>query len=169
MTFQPMPTDLLLYILMFFIVVASVWMTRQPQLRDNWQQVFRSSWGMVAAVILIFFMLIAFTDSIHYKGDHNHRARPVLSLLDRVLDPVGLDYEKSYSAPFAWQLYSKSLITGTDGKQIRSYPHLKYAGIHINNPSQRDHDVILRMLIGFVWGCCLSVLLFGLFSVLMFG
>lgn len=158
MTFQPMPTDILLYILLFFFIVASVWMAKQPQLRDNWQQVFRSNWGMVAAVILIFFVIVAFADSIHFKNNHNHQARPVLSLLDKVLNPVGLDYEKSYSAPFAWQLYSKSLITKPDGSQVRGYPHLKHAGMNIFNSVQRDHDVVYRLYVGLAWGFAISFL-----------
>ena len=163
MSLQVMPTDILLYILLICFIVMALWMTKQPQLRSNWLQVFRSSWGMTAAIILMFFMIIALSDSIHFKANQNQQTRPIISMLDRVLNPVGLDYEKSYSAPFAWQLYSKSLITQANGKQLRGYPRLKYAGINISNAMQRDRDVIQRLFQGLFYGFLSSILLVGVF------
>ncbi len=60
------------------------------------------------------------------------------SLLDHVLAPLGDDYEKTYSAPFALALYSSETVF-VQGHAEQVYPHLDYPPSHIKNDDDKWH------------------------------
>jgi len=86
----------------------------------------------------------------------------VLSVFDKLVEPLRLNTEKTYSAPFAVTLYARESATDAAGRVVREYPRLQYGGSHLSDVSQRDADVMRRALIG-----ALAGLLTGLFVVVV--
>ncbi len=76
----------------------------------------------------------------------------VLSLLDLLLTGLRARQEKTFSAPFATQLFVKEPIEHADGSIVRGYPLLRHGGAHLEDPSQRGLDIALRTLLGVIRG-----------------
>ena len=125
---------------------------------------------MAAAAILACFALIGLLDSLHYRVALPPQANApadaktqygveVFSALDALLSPLRLSREKTYSAPLATRLYNKETIDQPDGTQRRDYPRLKHGGKHLDDESDRDADVALRILTGTLGGGVAAVLL----------
>ncbi len=110
--------------------------------------------GVASMVILIVYVTIGFLDSIHFREaiaktnneSTQHYSTTVYSVLDKILAPVGDDYEKTYSSPFSIHLFVKNTIMNSNGERIRDYPRLKYAGLHIKNADQKYHDILIRSI-----------------------
>src|SRR5690348_8174199 len=101
-------TDILFYILILCGVAFTVYSCQKIQLRQAWQKVFRRPVAMIASVFLLFYLLVALLDSIHFQQTadlENTQTKiyssQIYSLLDKLLYPVGQQPEKTYSAPFA--------------------------------------------------------------------
>jgi peptide/nickel transport system permease protein len=130
---------------------------------------------MVSAVVLAAFVVIGLLDSVHFRlpidGRQNgsvHYSPEVLSMLDVVAGPLREHVEKTYSAPFATRLYVKELVETREGKMVRDYPRLKYAGSHLKNPErERAADIAFSLLTAlfqalFFWGISCYLLIFML-------
>ena len=65
------------------------------------------------------------------------------SVLDAALKTLKENGEKTYSAPFAVQLYMKETVLDSKGVERREYPRLKFGGRHINYP-QREQATDIR-------------------------
>ena len=76
----------------------------------------------------------------------------IISVLDLWLSGLREREEKTFSAPFATQLFVKEAIEQPDGSVSRGYPRLEHGGAHLADPSQRWTDVSLRGLFGMVKG-----------------
>nr|WP_242519179.1 ABC transporter permease [Halochromatium roseum] len=76
----------------------------------------------------------------------------IISVLDLWLSGLRERQEKTFSAPFATQLFVKEAIEQSDGSVIRGYPRLEHGGAHLDDPSQRGVDILLRGLFGMVKG-----------------
>ena len=158
-------TDLFIYLLLLLMFFFVCWCYRHTQIRNSWQHVIRSCQGIITLLILLTFILIGILDSIHFKTallqyDHNgyqHKVTQVYSLLDIIVQPLGQEYEKTYSAPFSRHLYSKTLITTVQGKTIRTYPSLRY--IKLGDPS--------KPVIVFIMKACGKALCFTLAVILL--
>src|SRR5690606_34742420 len=111
-------TDIALYLLILALVLYGLHVRRTPSLRQTWSRVAQSASAMSAAVVLMVFGLIAVLDSIHYRplleavqleaGVSTRAYSPVTrSLLDDVLAKPLSGREKTYSAPLAYQQFSK--------------------------------------------------------------
>ena len=53
------------------------------------------------------------------------------------MEPIYINYEKSYSAPFSSYLYSKETVINKEGKEERVFSSFKYKGDLKNNVSNR--------------------------------
>lgn len=88
----------------------------------------------------------------------------VLSVLDALLEPLRAQTEKTYSAPFAWQLYQREAMELPDGRQVRGYPRLVHGAAHLQEPEDElAADVAARVASGAglavaVWLLCFVVL-----------
>ena len=137
-------TDALIYLLLGVAILFAVKIRSREYLLAPWRRVARSRSGMAALVILSAYLLIGLMDTVHFrqalKNQNSTASRSystdVLSLLDLMAKPLKERVEKTYSAPFATQLYAKETRELPDGKQVRDYPRLKYGGAHLANPSQ---------------------------------
>lgn len=76
----------------------------------------------------------------------------IISVLDLWLSGLRERQEKTFSAPFATQLFVKEAIEQPDGSVARGYPRLEHGGAHLADPSHRGIDVALRGLFGLVKG-----------------
>ncbi len=168
MPFQPviLATDALIYLLVLVIVGFVAYARRQPHLLAPWQQVARSRVAMGAWVVIVLYLFIGLSDTLHFRladgqdaTGQTRYATQVVSLLDVMADSLRERREKTYSAPFATHLYSRETIDLPDGGQQRTYPPLRYGGQHLADPADRTWDIIWRGLVGAASGLAVFMLL----------
>jgi peptide/nickel transport system permease protein len=158
MPFKPVIlwTDALIYLLIAVLVVFAWYVRRHEHLLAPWRRVARSASGMSALTVLVIFIAIGILDSLHYrpalpaaKGEPRYYAVEVLSVFDRLAEPLRVRKEKTYSAPLATHLYAKESIDLPDGGQARDYPRLMHGGVHLEDPAvDWAGDVLRRVLYG---------------------
>lgn len=132
-------TDTLLYLLLVAAVAFALYARRRKHLRDPWSQVFRSPMGMVTAVILMAFVVVALLDSVHYRpavetGPGEHYSARTVSVLDVLLTPLRTHTEHTYSAPLATHSYVMQGVVGANGQEERIYPRLEHGGTNLGSP-----------------------------------
>ncbi len=148
-------TDALIFTLMA-IIIGTSWLVRsKPYLLAPWRRVLRNRIAAGALVVLLSYVVIGLLDSIHFReqlppqeGSHQqYYSSNTLSLLDKLLTPIRIKEEKSYSAPFAIHLFSKESLQGDDGTTVREYPRLQYGGAHLADISPRKEDIQNTILV----------------------
>jgi len=149
--FEWLWSDLLVWLLVAGVFGLVFYTRARPHLRAPWARVGRSASGMSAATVLAMFVLIGLLDSVHYRAALPPQdgkaayATEVSSLLDRVLAPLRLTREKTYSAPLATHLYAKETVQTADGRETRLYPRLRHGGAHLADPqADRGRDIATR-------------------------
>ena len=158
MSFMPVIlwTDALIYLLLAAVAAFAWYVRRQEHLLAPWRRVVRSASGMSALTVLVFFVAVGLLDSLHYRpalpaaeGATRYYAVEVLSLFDRLAEPLRTRREKTYSEPLGTHLYAKESIDLPDGRQVRDYPRLVHGGAHLQDP-ERDWvgDLMRRLLYG---------------------
>ncbi|MEO6697498.1 MAG: ABC transporter permease, partial [Gammaproteobacteria bacterium] len=164
MPFQPVIlwTDALIYLLLGVVIAFIIVTRRKEHLRAPWREVARSKMAMSCLVILLAYFAVGLLDSLHFRhalsgpAASNGRvdySTEVLSVFDVLAAPLRTRTEKTYSAPFATQLYTKETITHPDGTQVREFPRLKFGGAHLKDPApERGMDILYRSLKAVVWG-----------------
>ncbi|HTJ97435.1 MAG TPA: ABC transporter permease [Rhodocyclaceae bacterium] len=164
-------SDILLFLLVFISIGAAWWARRNPQLCAAWRQVGASRIGVAAATILVFFVVVALLDSVHYRerlagkaGESQQYSVEVVSVLDAVLHTQKTRTEKTYSAPLAMHLFAKESLTDSAGKSVgRDFPRLKFGGQHLSNEDEWAGDVAKHIVIGLLGALLLgSALVFSL-------
>ena len=168
MSFTPIIlwSDALVFLLLA-VCIASVWYIRQREhLLLPWRRVGQSGVAMVSLLVLSLFLLVGLLDTLHYRaalpgqnGDKTVYSPEVLSVFDKLVEPLRMHTEKTYSAPFALALYAKESITDAQGNVMREYPRLQYGGAHLANESQRAADVVWRAVVGGFFGMFFGMLL----------
>ena len=166
MLFKPVLlwTDMLLWLLLAGVAFYA-WRVRQREhLLQPWRRLLRSRSGVASAVVLLAFVAVGVLDSVHFRlplekqgnGAETHYSPEVLSVFDLMAGPLRKQVEKTYSAPFAAQLYTKETIELPDGKQVRDYPRLKYGGAHLREPAREQaEDVAVTALRGGIYALAL--------------
>jgi peptide/nickel transport system permease protein len=158
--------------LIFFLVVALTGfffsLRRDLQTRERWGQVFSSRLGMVAFVVIASYVLVALTDSIHFrkalepepgqKADQVFYDNRVSSLLDLALGDMGTRHERTYSSPFALRSFEKQNMKDEQGNDIRDFPPLKYGGVHLESEEDRLSDIAWNSVLGLLRGLVVSFL-----------
>ncbi|MEO5702291.1 MAG: ABC transporter permease [Gammaproteobacteria bacterium] len=172
-------TDALIFVLVAMVLLFILRARRKEHLRAPWREVARSPLGMGTLVVLLTFIAIGLLDSLHFRVPlPDNPARPgqteysieVQSLLDKLATPLRTNEEKTYSAPFATQLYVKETVERPDGSQVRVYPRLAYGGAHLENPgTDRNADIfrtsskaVFEALL--VWAIVVSLVIFALLA-----
>jgi peptide/nickel transport system ATP-binding protein len=142
---------------------------------------------MCSAVVLLAFVVIGLLDSLHYQprlppvagsaavaasgaaSSPQQNAAPiyapkVVSLLDSLLDDTAfVKPEKTYSAPLAYQQFTKESILREGGEPTRDFPRLRFGGKHLEQPSEHwGRDVLKRLGAGLLAGMLFGCLLIGL-------
>ena len=169
-------TDVLFFLLFVVVVVFIIYARTKPHIREPWRRVFTGRIASASAVILLAFVVTGLLDSMHFRrslennGTSNevHYSGDVLSVLDVLVGPMRTRVEKTYSAPFATQLYSKETVTQADGSDVRAYPPLKFGGRHLQDTDKgRGADILARCLLALFESLLVSVLVFMLLASLL--
>jgi peptide/nickel transport system permease protein len=152
-------TDALIFLLVAIATGFALYARGKPHLRAPWRHVMCSRMGSAAVVVLAAYIVIGLLDSLHYRlplENHDdaaevHYAVEVLSVLDALLGPLRTQTEKTYSAPFATQLFTRETVQHPDGSQTREYPRLEYGGRHLENPATDARtDIMQRSGVAFI-------------------
>jgi peptide/nickel transport system permease protein len=148
-------TDALIYLLIAVMLALGLYLRGKEHIQRPLQQISRSKIGMVALVVLLFFVLIGLLDSVHFRPADDKK-NEIISLLDYWATPLREHGEKTYSAPFATTLYSKEMMTQPDGSMQWGYPRLEFGGRHLNNPeTEKLPDILQKAFYGFAQGASL--------------
>jgi peptide/nickel transport system permease protein len=147
--------------------IASAWYIRQHEhLLLPWRRVAQSRVATVSLLVLSLFLAVGLLDSLHFRvalpqtnGGAQAYSPEVLSVFDKLVEPLRTHTEKTYSAPFALALYAKESMTDARGNIVRDYPRLQYGGAHLSDISQRDADVAQRLVLGGTLGFVIGLLL----------
>ncbi|WP_372524084.1 ABC transporter permease [Sulfuricaulis sp.] len=166
-------TDLLIYLLLVSVIVFAFYTLRHEHLRVPWRQVARRPMAMASLVILSVYVAVGLMDSVHYRplletkmqGERVY-SNEVLSLLDKMTTRLRTRLEKTYSAPFAVQAYTKETMEYPDGRHAREYPRLLYGGAHLQDPDERAADIARRVGLATLAGLALWILLVAGFLLL---
>jgi peptide/nickel transport system permease protein len=163
----PLPTDVLLWLLIAAFAFYGWYCSRQPHLAAPWRRVVQSRAAVVSSVILICFVLIGFLDSLHYRTRLQQAGAPgatasyspaVFSVLDLALSHLRERRERTYSAPLATRLYSKEQIQ-VDGKTMRDFPRLAHGGRHLQDEAEQPRDIAARIGLGLLCAAVFAVLI----------
>jgi peptide/nickel transport system permease protein len=139
MTFELLWTDqcfLLLLILGLWIILFSL---RKRPIRKSFAIILHRPLAVSAGVLMLFFLSLGILDSIHVHTEEQG-TEVELSILDKILYPLGTSYEKTYSAPLALKLYVKE-IEIRQGVAKQGYPRLKYVPRAIKNKEDRNQHI----------------------------
>jgi len=152
-------TDAVLYALLIALCVY-LWRVRtKANLLANWRRVLRDPAGLCAGIVLLMFALLTFVDSVHFRRALPHGpgtpvdaptfyATRTESLLDVMLQRQHEMRESTYSAPLAYQGYTKETVE-RNGQPVRDYPRLAFGGVHLADPAtQWAADVRSRAAAG---------------------
>ena len=164
-------TDIFVYAILLF-VLWYIWHVRSDRnLRANWRLAMKRPVAMVSSMVLGFFLLVAFTDSIHYRkvlpsapGQAIQYSSEANSVLDEILQPLATARERSYSEPLSAVAFRKETFE-RDGVSVRDYPRLRFGGKHLDQPAlQLSADIYQRTAVALGWASCivLGVLMLGL-------
>ena len=151
-------TDALFFMLVILTIGYTLYARRREHLRAPWRRVCRRPLGMGAAVILATYVIVAMLDSIHFHprlpgGGEVRYSSEVASVFDIVVEPLKLNVEKTYSAPFAAYAFAKEMIELPDGGTKRDFPRLAFGGAHLADPEkERASDIPIRSATGIAGG-----------------
>ncbi len=146
-------TDQCFLVVLLLSLITIIRSFRKEHIRHAFQSIFHKPVAMSAFIILLFFLCIGVLDSIHIKNVPG-------SLLDRVLAPLGEQYEQTYSAPFALTLYSSETLL-IKGKATQIFPRLTYPPARFQKDDDKRRWVIDVMVVT-LFICLLTVFLLWL-------
>ena len=117
---------------------------RKRPIRMSFSIILHRPLAVSAGIVLLLFLTIGVLDSVHINSiqDGTENAE---SLLDKILDPIGSTYEKTYSAPLALTMFvtETTLIAGVT-KQV--YPRLNYIPETIK--TETDKNELIKKELG---------------------
>ncbi|MDD4910948.1 MAG: ABC transporter permease [Sideroxydans sp.] len=159
-------SDALVFLLVAACITTTMYVRKREHLLLPWRRVAQSSMAMVSLSVLSLFLLVGLLDTLHFRvalpqtnGTEQVYSPEVLSVFDKLVEPLRIQTEKTYSAPLAMALYAKESRTTTNGEIERDYPRLRFGGAHLTDHSQYKADVVRRILLGLLSGLLVGVLL----------
>lgn len=150
-------SDICWFMVVFGLVLVVILAKKHPSYQRSFRMILSHSMGMISSIILICYVSIAVLDSIHFKSKINDQTQ-VISILDRLLLPMLIHDEKSYSAPMSRHLLSKESVW-RDGKMQRVTPRLEHVAPGIDSDAAQFRDVWGRLGFAFVHGVLSALLL----------
>ncbi len=120
-------TDILVWLLVV-VMATSFWrMMRSPLARERWYRIFHAKVAVASAIVLGFYVVIALSDSIHFKSTDSGYGNQIVSLLDMAMVHRKSTSERTYSAPFADHEYTRSIVTDeAQKKRVQRFLPLRY-------------------------------------------
>jgi peptide/nickel transport system permease protein len=178
-----LPTDLLLFFLLFSLTAFLLRARRRDYYRTAWRQIAARPFAMVCMGVCLTYASVALLDSVRFQGrdssaegapEVTERGAPVyksevLTLLDALCRDLGQRTEKTFSAPFATHQFTKETIELPDGRTIRDYPRLRHGGASLTDTEKKWSHVgrlaLRGLLVGAAAGAGMVCLATGLFYV----
>ncbi|WP_435628594.1 ABC transporter permease [Candidatus Ferrigenium straubiae] len=159
-------SDALVFLLLAAGIATAWYVRRREHLLLPWRRVAQSATAMVSLLVLSLFLLVGLLDTLHYRaalpqsnGGEKVYSPEVLSVFDKLVEPLRTRTEKTYSAPFALTLHAKESVTDAQGNVLRDYPRLKYGGAHLADAAQRGGNMLKRALLGALGGFLAGLLI----------
>lgn len=142
-------SDILYLFLNFLLIYWFIRSYQNPYNRKIWIKFFRQPVAVIALGVLLFFWFISILDSIAL----NH-----ITLIDRLLYPLNVFMEYSYSKPFDRFLFLPK-VKFLDGQYRAIYSHLKYVP-SVFQGKQAIYDFILYefLRVTLIYLCSLAVI-----------
>jgi peptide/nickel transport system permease protein len=162
MTIEFLWTDQCFLLVLLISIAILIRSMRKEHVRRSFRQIFKKPIAASAGVVLLLYLLIGVLDSIHFKANQDEKTA---SLLDYVLSPLGDQYEKTYSAPFALTLYSTETVY-KQGKAEQIYPRLNYIGSNLHTNKDVLNRVVKVIFIAFMLSLLLALASFIVFRIL---
>lgn len=150
-------TDALIFLLLFFLIGIGIYFHGKEQFQRPLTTFKNSPIGISSLIVLVFFISIGILDSVHFKSAS--KDNEIISVLDYFAQPLRIQSEKTYSAPFALTLYNKEIMPQADGSLRWDYPRLNFGGKHLNDESQKTADILQKSAMGIFYGVILSTFL----------
>ena len=154
---EPFWSDYVVYAALLMLIIYSYRVSRDTHLYLIWRSILLRPIAAVAAIILIFFVLIASLDSIHLKQQQTAELYQQHSVLDQITYPMSMSNEKTYSAPMAHHLYSPVSKLTANGVILQVRPLLS-----IN--ADLSESELSRLIIN---SCLSNLLKMGLIGVVL--
>ena len=147
-------TDIMVWVLMFIVLLWGWSVSGSPQVRKQWHTIFKSSIAMASATVLLFYMLFALLDSVHFRlatPSLNAKTQQVqygemTTVLDLIFSHNIKNTERTYSAPFATHEYAKSIVVDKNGVTQQKYLPLK----HVSKENNITQKSIFSIFIGLI-------------------
>ncbi|MFZ2524693.1 MAG: ABC transporter permease, partial [Candidatus Ferrigenium altingense] len=159
-------SDALVFLLLASGVATAWYIRRREHLLLPWRRVAQNATAMVSLLVLSLFLLVGLLDTLHYRaalpktnGGETMYSPEVLSVFDKLVEPLRLQTEKTYSAPFALTLYAKETMSDAQGNVLHDYPRLRYGGAHLADEAQHNGNVLKRALLGALGGLLAGLLI----------
>ena len=138
-------TDIFVWLVFAMTVFYGMRVAANANSRRSWRRVFAAPTPMCASIVVLVFVFIGLTDSIHFRsrldvapGAQAREAAysgETLSVLDVMLTRIRESREKTYSMPLATRSFAKESIAA-DGGPARDYARLKFGGAHLTDPDR---------------------------------
>lgn len=164
-------SDVLIHLLVLAVSLFFLFLKGDVQSRERWHRVFRSPVATFSFLIILFYIVIALLDSLHFRRalpateaspTEVHYSHEVESVLDWILSDLKKSSENTYSAPFALYSFAKVSQQAADGHVYRDFPRLQHGGIHLDNSAERGADIFRLALRALAYGMTV-----GVFSILL--
>ena len=156
-------TDALVFMLIFIMIGLAFYLGNKEHIKRPLQKLMHNKTGIVSLVVLVFFILIGFLDSLHFRPADSEN-KEIISVLDSWATTLRIQGEKTYSAPFATTQYSREMLKQADGSSKWDYPRLTFGGKHLQNPDEQWlSDIVEKSLIGGAYGIGITALIVFLF------
>lgn len=143
-------TDIMIWALFALLLVGIRQIRNDSQKSSQWQKVFQSKTAMAAIIVLTFYFLLALADSVHFTIKKNAKTEQAglhqtdFTPLDLALEHLVTKSERTYSAPFALNEYSTSIVYDESGQVKQSYLALKHVALHIEQDASKVGFDILK-------------------------
>lgn len=153
-------SDWLIWFLVLMSIGTFIYCRRVPYLREVWQRLTNNRIGMIAATILLFFITTALLDSVHFQMQRSgdYQVTKTVSALDLLFLGLKDKREKTYSAPFAKHLHTRSIIVNSAGKELMDYAPLRHSQLE-NRATDITQRIVLALIIGIIIFLTLSSLI----------
>jgi peptide/nickel transport system permease protein len=142
-------TDYLIFLLVLISIILVVRAYRKEELLPFMRKIFYRPINLFAGIILAVYIIVGLLDSIHFKptGASEQQNGSIISVLDKILKPISIQSERTFSAPFAIYAFTKESTTLPTGEVVRDYPRLTYAGSHLKSPNDQSNDLKKRFIL----------------------
>lgn len=139
--FEFLWTDTCFLTLLSLGLIIVLFSLRKPQIRASFSVILHKPIAVSAGIILLLFLFIGVLDSIHLHTPNNQTDNGV-SLLDKVLEPLGDTFEKTYSAPLALTLFTTETVL-VNGLAQQVHSRLVYPPESIK--TEADKSALIQM------------------------